>query len=149
MSHKKTTEQKVKLLPKEILERMAEVKFYRICETFFKTQGDLTAIFNFIECVSVLGNINIEALKIIAQKLLYSSNIEPTKKEIILLMVLEGIPTREIAKQLRCSKRDISKLTNNQGDNPINIHPKCEPSEMKEILKFIGVFEKIQNIKFR
>lgn len=149
MSRKKTEEQKVSLLPQEILERMAEVKFYRICELFFKAQGDLTAIFNFIECTAVLGNFNIEALKLIAQKVLYSNNIEPTKSEIILLMVLEGISTREIAKKLHCSKRDISNLTNQQQENPRNIKPRLQPTEIKEILKFMGVFEKIQNIKFK
>ena len=149
MRYKKSQIKLLELLPLEILERMSEIKFFRICEKFFKVQGDLTAIFNFIECVSVLGTINIEALKLIAQKMMFSSNMEPTKNELILLMGLEGLSTTEIAGILHCSKRDISAVMNQDETSLLKIKPKCEPSELKEILRFMGVFETLQNLKYR
>lgn len=148
MRYKKSQITLLDLLPLEILERMAEIKFFRICEKFFKVQGDLTAIFNFIECLSVLGTINIEALKLIAQKMMYNSYIGPTKYEVILLMALEGLSTNEIANVVHCSKRDISFVLNDK-ENTLKIAPKCEPSELKEILRFMGVFETLQNLKYK
>ena len=127
MRYKKSQTKLLDLLPLEILERIAEIKFFRICEKFFKIQGDLTAIFNFIECISVLGTINIESLKLIA---------------------LEGLSTNEIANVIRCSKRDISFVLND-AENTLKIKPKCEPSELKEILRFMGVFETLQNLKYK
>ena len=148
MRYKKSQTKLLDLLPLEILERIAEIKFFRICEKFFKVQGDLTAIFNFIECLSVLGTINIESLKLIAQKMMFNAYMEPTKYELILLMALEGLSTNEIANVIHCSKRDISFVLND-AENSLKIKPKCEPSELKEILRFMGVFETLQNLKYR
>ena len=149
MRYKKSQTKLLDLLPLEILERMTEIKFFRICEKFFRVQGDLTAIFNFIECVSVLGTFNIEALKLIAQKMMFNSYMEPSKKELILLMALEGFTTNQIAEIIHCSKRDISAVINQDESELIKIQPKCEPSELKEILRFMGVFETLQNLKYK
>lgn len=148
MRYKKSQTKLLDLLPIEILERIAEIKFFRICEKFYKIQGDLTAIFNFIECLSVLGTINIEALKLIAQKMMYSNYMEPTKYELILLMALEGLSTNDIANIVHCSKRDITYVLNN-AEEKLKIKPRCEPSELKEILRFMGVFETLQNLKYK
>lgn len=149
MRYKKSQIKLLDLLPLEILERIAEIKFFRICEKFFKVQGDLSAIFNFIECLSVLGTINIESLKLIAQKMMFNAYMEPTKYELILLMALEGLSTNEIASVMHCSKRDISFVLNDYEENSLKITPKCEPSELKEILRFMGVFETLQNLKYK
>lgn len=149
MRYKKSQIKLLDLLPLEILERIAEIKFFRICEKFFKVQGDLTAVFNFIECLSVLGTVNIEALKLIAQKMMFNAHMEPTKHEIILLMALEGLSTNQIAEVVHCSKRDISFVLNDCEENSLKIRSKCEPSELKEILRFMGVFETLQNLKYK
>jgi predicted DNA-binding protein YlxM (UPF0122 family) len=149
MRYKNSQKKLLELLPLEILERMTEIKFFRICEKFFKVQGDLTAVFNFIECVSVLGTINIEALKLIAQKMMFNTYMEPTKKELILMMGLEGFSMNEIADILHCSKRDISAVFSQNEEQLQKLYPKCEPSELKEILRFMGVFETLQNLKYK
>lgn len=148
MRYKKSQTKLLDLLPLEILERITEIKFFRICEKFFKVQGDLSAVFNFIECLSILGTFNIEKIKLVAQKMMYNSNMEPTKYELILLMALEGLSANQISDLVHCSKRDITYVINNAATS-LKIAPKCEESEIREILRFMGAFETLQNIKYK
>lgn len=148
MRYKKSQTTLLELLPLNILERIAEIKFYRICEKFYKIQGELSAVFNFIECLGILGTFNIEALKLIAQKMMYNSNMEPSKYELILLMALEGMPSAQIAETAHCSKRDITYVINN-AESKLKIARKTSETEIKEILRFMGVFETLQNIKYK
>lgn len=148
MRYKKSQTKLLDLLPLEILERITEIKFFRICEKFFKVQGDLSAVFNFIECLSVLGTFNIEKIKLVAQKMMYNSNMEPTKYELILLMALEGLSANQISDLIHCSKRDITYVINNAATS-LKIAPKTEESEIREILRFMGAFETLQNIRYK
>lgn len=148
MRYKKSQTKLLDLLPLEILERITEIKFFRICEKFFKVQGDLSAVFNFIECLSVLGTFNIEKIKLVAQKMMYNSNMEPTKYELILLMALEGLSANQISDLVHCSKRDITYVINNAATS-LKIAPKTEESEIREILRFMGAFETLQNIRYK
>lgn len=147
--YKESVEEKIKKLPIEILQRMAEVKFYRLCQRFYMVDGDINKVFYFIEALSILGTINIESIKIIVQKILYNANFAPGREETILLMVLEGVPTAKIATQMHCSKRDIAYLTNQQKTNPRRIYPKLNETEIKHVLTFMGIFEGVQNLGFK
>lgn len=141
-------EQHIEEIPEVVLKRMTEVKFYKICETFYRTTGDITTILNFIEALAPLGTINIEETKKIAQKILYTTGFRPTRREILVYMKLEGMSTRAIARQAKCSLQTVNEFYKEYLKDKTFIKVHLKEDELTEILRFVGLFEKLQIMKF-
>ena len=63
-------------------------------------------------------------------------------------MKLEGMSTRAIARQAKCSLQTVNEFYKEYLKDKTFIKLRLKEDELTEILRFVGLFEKLQIMKF-
>lgn len=105
-----------------IEKRWLEVQFYNSLLKIYHKNNDVQDILTFIELLSALFQMQTEAIKTLALKVLYNLRTRPTKKEYAILATHFKIPADIIAKHTGYKRQYIYNQMKNWSLNTLDIY---------------------------
>lgn len=118
-------------------ERWIELQFYYLCIDILNLRGNIADIMDFIDGMSYLGSYSPLIIKQIANEVIHSPYIRPSKDEFILLCRLNKLTIEYIRKRTKTCNREIYDLWNQHKDDLPYFRPRLQPDQIHNLKQFL------------
>lgn len=115
--------------------RWLEVQLYNSLLKVYYKNNDIQDVITIIELISALFQMQTEALKALALKMLYNLRTRPTKKEYAILATHFKVPADTIAKHTGYKRQYIYNQMKNWNTNTLNIYTHEYTDEEYSLMK--------------
>lgn len=132
----------------QIYDRWLEVKFYYFCQDLMAHNGSTTDVMAIIEALAAVGKYEAEPVKSVAQEILTTYRIRPTREELILLCYKNSVPVRTIVKELQVSNLTLYNLIADDKEDPRAFYPRLDVHKLALIKKFFDALDVLRKVGF-
>lgn len=125
--------------------RWAEIRLYQFCLDVYKIRNQSIDIFDCINMICDLGDINASLIKPIVQTMLSDTYYQASKREIILLANAKGLAANYIGKQIGMSRQGVTQYIERNKDTFTPL-PRCSIDDDHLIIKFLQTLDKLRKL---
>ncbi|MBP5244518.1 MAG: hypothetical protein J6Z28_07360 [Succinivibrio sp.] len=125
--------------------RWAEIRLYQFCVDVYKIRQQSIDIFECVNIICDLGNIDPNEIKTIIRLMLGDTYYQATKREIIMIGTVKGLAANNMAKYLDMSRQGITQFIERNKDmfTPL---PRLSIDDDQLIIKFLKTLDKLKDI---
>ena len=126
--------------------RWTEIRFYQICIDVYKVRNNIMDVMDFIDFISTYTNLQSNKYKMLANEVLNSYRIQPTREELVILCHHFKVPIRTLKNKLKIHNKTIYRIVNENKENPRNFYPRLSPQKIEEIAEFVNAVDIFKQI---
>ena len=133
--------------PDELLEaRWVEVQFYIICHDIYSLRHNMLDVLDFIQYLCLWGTFDVESIQHLAQEILVTQRIIPSKQEMCILFHEHNMSIKEILRRTGHCKAVIYRMFRAHERDPLYFYPKLSASITPTLQEFLKIFAKFKQI---
>lgn len=126
--------------------RWIEIQFYQMCIDLFKIRNNIMDVMYFIDFIGEYTGENSDKYKILANEVINSSRIKPTREELIILSHHFKVPIKKLKEKIKVHNKTIYRIINEDKTNPRYFYPRLSNEQLKICSEFIEAVNKFKNI---
>lgn len=133
-------------MEKSTEQRWIELQFYFICADLLSLRNNLIDVMDMIDNLALFGDYSPEYIKPIAQEVLASVRIRPSKEEFCILCHIFKKPVAQIKQRTQIHNKTLYKIIEDHKENPRLFYPRLKPEQLQLITQFINTFNKFRKV---
>ena len=120
-------------------ERWLELKFFYLLRDIFTVKNDMMDVMELVESIQFLGNYSSEAVKQVAQRVLYNLRIKPTTTEFIVIAKTMKLSVDYIRQKTGLSNRQIYQILDD--NQTFYFYPRSTSEDLEIIKQFMSTYD--------
>lgn len=133
-------------MEQQTIDRWIEVQFLMICKDIVKINGDIINLMDIIDGIASLGKFSPEPVKHLAQELLTTYYVQPTKEEISLLCKHFDIPIAETKRITNYCNKTLYRKIKADEEDPRVFYPRLPKNKLQYLKPFVETFIKLRKV---
>lgn len=125
--------------------RWTEIRLYQFCLDVYKWRQQSIDIFDCVDLICDLGNIDASKLKPLIQVMLNDTYYQATRREIIMIGHAKGLSANKIAGYLDTHRQTVQQYLN-RNDELFTPLPRCSIENDNLINDFLKVLDKLKDL---
>lgn len=126
--------------------RWLEVQFYYICSDILALRNNIMDVMEMIDNLAIFGGYIPDQVKPIAQEVLSSIRVRPSREEFCILCRKFKVQINKIKQRARIHNRTLYQIFEEHEKNPRIFYPRLQPEQLEIVKQFVDSFNKVRGV---